>query len=225
MKNPILLLTLFLILLTAACQKEEASTPVIVGGYAINHATGDTLAGVKVRLRRDDLSPGSSSKLRGFETLVDSVLTDQNGYFEFRLPNNKEIYGFEPKEEGYYYNPGMYVFPVGNRNYSGYVNFFPLTYLKVRLINKAPSQPTDSLWYDGPTDSSWDFVENYQNWNLYSHDFSLLGTNIDTTIFITLRYDEAPLQFWDITENGLTTRSFAYQGCSPHDTCNFLIEY
>jgi hypothetical protein len=216
-------------LLFSNCNKEDEKKgdPVLIKAYAINLATGDSTPGVKIRLRRDAIAPGSSAQLRGYEELIDSTITDERGYFEFLLPNGRDIYGLEPIAEGYWYNPGMYITKVGGwlQTKTVQVNLYPLTYMRVRIRNSQPIGENDSIFYEGPIDESPRFVLNYQNATTYVHRFSATGSQFDTTIFITTRYDLVPQQYWDVTKNGQTIRSFAYWGCNPLDTCNYLIEY
>jgi hypothetical protein len=228
MKNRLILAALAAVVFLASCKKEEPTlTLLTVDGYAIDRATGDSVLNVKIRLRRDDqTTPGLGSSLRAFETLVDSTVTDSNGHFTFTVQKQPKRYCYEPIKEGYWYHTGMNVSLLDNPpGETAIVNLYPLTYLKVRIVNESPRQPADSIWYDGPTDASPEYVDDWYFPGIYSHDFGLVGENVDTSFIVTLQYFEAPLQYWDVTENGTTIRSFAYIGCTPFDTCLFEIKY
>lgn len=229
MKQKHVFLLFILPLLAAQCKKEEPTKKLItVGGYAYDLATKDSLADVKIRLRRDDItSAGGGSALRDYETLLDSTTTDANGFFSFTFLAEEKRYCYEPIKQGYWYHPSMTITYFGQSDAGSIdqVNLYPLTYLMVHIKNEAPAQATDSIWYDGPTDKSSKYIESFYSPGIYSHDFGLTGNQVDTSFIVTIKYNEAPLQYWDVTENGITTRSIAYVGCNPHDTCLVEIKY
>jgi len=228
MRTKHFVLLILLPLLAINCKKEETHKLVTVGGYAVDVATGDTLADVKIRLRRKDrISGGMGYQLRGYEALLDSTNTDAKGYFSFT--HNMEInksYAFEPMKDKYWYHPHMQLTTVhtesGKNNIS---QLFPLTYLEINIINEFPLNISDSIFYSGPSDFSPKFVSSWNSYTTFKHRFSLVGTEVDTTFFVTLLYYEVPLQYWDVTKNGTTIRNAAYIGCNPRDTCFFQIKY
>jgi hypothetical protein len=229
MKTKCYLLFILLPLLLLNCTKEETHKLVTVGGYAVDVATGDTLADVKIRLRRKDkISGGMGNQLRAYETLLDSTTTDANGYFSFthKMDINKS-YAFEPIKNNYWWNPHMQLTSVHTE--SGTNNFTqltPLTYLKVNIKNVLLSiNYSDSIYYKGPADRSCINADNFWLPSGYTHRFGLNGIEVDTTFFVTLLYYELPLQYWDVTKNGTTIRNAAYIGCNPLDTCFFEIKY
>jgi hypothetical protein len=226
MKRKYLLFVLLLPFFAANCKKEETHKLVTVGGYAVDVATGDTLADVKIRLRTMS-NWGASVQLRRFDVLIDSTITDANGFFSFTLTMEKDKnYCFEPIKENYYWHSGMTVTTVHTESGTNNpIQLIPLTYLKVNIRNDNPVNPFDSIYYKGPSDRSIIYYGDWYFPGVYSHNFSLTGTQVDTTFFVTLQYQEVPLQYWDVTKNGTTTRNAAYIGCNPRDTCFFQIKY
>jgi len=223
--NYIILFFVIQVLFSNCREDEIKGDPALIKAYTINLATGDSMAGIKIRLRRDAIAPESSAQLRGYEELVDSTVADEHGYFEFLLPNSSDVFGFEPIAEGYWYDPAMTITKVGGWLETARVNLYPLAYMRVRIKNSSPVDDNDSIFYEGPVDRSRRFVLNYENSTTHVHRFSAKGSGFDTTLFITTRYDLVPQQYWDVTKNGQTVRSFAYWGCNPLDTCSYLIEY
>lgn len=216
-----------LVLLFSQCNKEEPTQLITLKGYVTDLSNGDTIPNVKIGLRENRGSSFAGNALFYFPYTLDSVVSDENGAFSFSfLASERYTYCFEPIKENYWYSHGMTTESLGvpdhNRNVE--VRLYPLTWLKVRIKNEAPAQTSDSIWYNGPHDRD---IKYSKEWYapIYSHDFGLIGEYIDTTFYVALKYDEAPLQYWDVTENGQTVRSFAYAGCAPLDTCQLNIFY
>ena len=216
-----------LVLLSTQCKKEETTENITLKGYVTDLSSRDTIPNIKVRLRHGDFPGIGGNAPADYFYLKDSAVSDEYGAFSFDfLARDDERYSFEPIDENYFYSSGMFVefLTISDHDRNVNVRLYPLTWLKVRIKNEAPSHPSDSIWYDGPHDR--DLVYSIKWYSpIYSHNFGLKGENTDTTFYIALKYDKAPLQYWDITENNQTQRSFAYIGCDPLDTCESNIFY
>jgi hypothetical protein len=226
MKTKHFLLLILLPLLAINCKKEETHKLVTVGGYAVDVATGDTLADVKIRLRTMS-KWGASVRLDRFDVLIDSSITDEKVFFSFTFLMEKDKnYCFEPIIENYFWHPSMTVTTVHiESGVENMVTLVPLIFLKMNIKNEYSSTSNDSIYYWGPIDRSSSYVDNWWHPQSYRHEFYKTGIEVDTTFFVTLQYQEVPLQYWDVTKNGTTTRHAAYVGCTPKDTCFFEIKY
>lgn len=219
-----------------SCDKQEKTygkSTTTISGYVHDVVTDDSLPNVKLRLRAD--SRGGSNQLKSFEQVLDSTYSDANGYYQFSFecapdaPYGSEAfnyYAIEPVQEHYWKNPNMTLSTFGcGDNYldSRNVNIIPLTWIKVHIRNDPPAQTSDSVYYNGPSDESPQY--NTQLFDGYAHEFGLRGAMADTIFFVTIKANTGPMHFWDVTESGVTTRSAAFIGCDPLDTCKLDIFY
>ena len=223
------LIPLVFLLILVSCSKDHwddvNQVTMTISGYATNVATGDSMPNVKLRLRAD--SRGGSSALSNFEKILDSTYTDQSGYYQFTLKCSPDAYVGHPQSFSYgveytgkylYSYPGknLSTFTCSNENRSVNVTVIPLTWIKVHIKNQAPASSSDSIYYNGPVDQN-----SFPNPPI--SQFSLEGSKIDSIFYVTIKAGKSPLFYWDITKNGITTRSAAYQGCASKDTCTLQI--
>ena len=230
-------LTLFSIALLSlsGCKKEEnrySTKKETVSGYVTDVVTDDSLPNVKLRLRAD--SRGGSNQLSDFEQVLDSTYSDANGYYQFSFectpdaPYGREAFSYyavEPVKEHYWKSPNMTLTSFGcGDNYldRSDVNIFPLTWIKVHIRNDPPAQASDSIYYNGPVDHGPIHSKEYSS---YAHRVSAKGAEVDTLFYVTIKANIAPPHFWDVTENGSTTRNASFISCDPLDTCELDIFY
>lgn len=226
MKTKRYLLFILLPLLALNCKKEETHKLETVDGYVLDISNNDSLPDVKIRFRTMSVR-GASHRLSKFDVLLDSTTTDSSGFFSFTfLRTDDRNYAFEPIINNYYWNPSMTVtYVIPNVGFKHIVQPIPLTYLKINIKNNESGSSSDSIYYWGPSDRSSQYVDNWWYPSGYKHEFAQVGNNVDTTFYVTLQYQEVPLQYWDVTKNGTTIRNAAYIGCNPLDTCFFEIKY
>jgi len=194
-----------LLFISAGCKKVknlEEITPTYIEGYVVNSITGDSVAGALVELWEDD--KGGSVLLENFDTKLATFYTNDNGYYKFNFScSNLKYYGIIAFKEYYTNYNTLGVFSCNKITMS--INLTPFSWLKIHLKNINPFNENDSIYYH--------------------YYFSLVGDDIDTTLYRQFSSDVTQVDKWDVTKNGITTTHAAINSCTPLDTCSLNIYY
>lgn len=218
------------IIMIEGCTKEKGEFTTKIksaSGFVIDFVTKDTLSDIKLRLRID--KRGGSTQLKSFEQIVDSTFSNANGRYHFTFEcapdapfgsDDYKNFAVEPVKNHYWKNPNMNLTTLecGSNLERTNVNIIPLSWIKVHIKNENPVLASDSIYYNGPSDQS-------SYYNRPSWKFGIAGSIVDTLFYVTIKATTGPMHFWDITENGVTTRSAAFISCDPLDTCELDIFY
>ncbi|MBP7713696.1 MAG: hypothetical protein IPJ93_05405 [Bacteroidota bacterium] len=203
MRKSALFITLILFCFSFSCKKENYSINAYVEGYVIDVVTKDSLANTEVQLWEDDR--GGSTGLSDFDRKIATTFTDAEGHYAISFTGSKiKYYGIRAIKNLYDSIADLATFGARETFRMDYP-MYPLSWLKIHIQNVLPSQPDDSIFF--------------------SPNVNKKGENVDTVFYREFRSTSPQIDFWDITENGITTRYSQITNCAPFDTCQLNVIY
>ena len=181
-----------LYLFITGCEEIYINPDAIIQGAVIDSTTFEKISNAKVTAYRT-----VNCKLRAMEDCnewesIKSVESDKHGDFILKFKDRNKEYRISASKEGYYKSGYWYKVSKDIENVDCYL--FPKGTLILKIVNLYPFDNNDLIEIE---------VNNHGNRNIDTTYYSFQGTNIDTSIQITLYANFTHQCSWSITKNNI----------------------